>query len=102
MLKRIVILAFVLSALALLALAPMNETSISIKDPGSQNKAQVTVVVATPAAEATPVPGVIPVTGNGGVPMTTMLVLGLLAILAFAVVIGGFALISRNTGNKGP
>jgi hypothetical protein len=95
MLKRIVILVFVFSALVLLAMAPMSSqaapqlqaTDVPTVDIG------VTVVVGTSAPDATP--GTIPVTGGGGMPMSTMLIFALVAVLGVAVVIGGLALISR-------
>jgi hypothetical protein len=95
MLKRIIVLVFVISALTVLAMAPagaqdapkFQSTDAPTVDVG------VTVVVGTSVPEGTP--GTVPVTGGGGMPMSTMLIFGLVAILGVAVVIGGMALLSR-------
>jgi hypothetical protein len=95
MLKRIIILVFVLSALTVLAMAPagvqdaprLQSTDAPTVDVG------VTIVVGTSVPEGTP--GTIPNTGGSGLPMSTILIFGLVAILGVAVVIGGMALLSR-------
>jgi hypothetical protein len=98
MLKRILILVFILSALSALAMAPMSSTNApklqSTEAPTDAPTVDVgvTVVVGTSAPEGTP--GTVPVTG-GGMPMSTMLIFGLVAVLGVAVVIGGMALLSR-------
>jgi hypothetical protein len=99
MLKRIVILVFILSALSALAMAPMSSTNApklqSTEAPTDAPTVDVgvTVVVGTSVPEGTP--GTVPVTGGGGMPMSTMLIFGLVAVLGVAVVIGGMALLSR-------
>jgi hypothetical protein len=97
MLKRIVILVFILSTLVMLAMAPMNVTTAPKFQTTVEPTVEVTVVVetATPGAVATTDSGSIPVTGNGGLPMSTLLIFGLVAVLGIAVVIGGMALLSR-------
>jgi hypothetical protein len=95
MLKRIVILVFILSAVAVLAMAPMSTQDAPRLQTTDEPTVDVgvTVVVGTSAPEGTP--GTIPATGGGGMPMSTMLIFGLVAILGVAVVIGGMALLSR-------
>lgn len=88
MLKRIILFAFVLSVLALVALAPFNASPA----PSNSAKLQETLVVTVAVVTATPASGAIPVTG---MPTSTMVIVGLLVILGIAVVIGGFALMSR-------
>jgi len=94
MLKRFIILIFVLSALLLLAMAPMSAQAAPRLQATDAPTVEVgvTVVVGTSYPDATPG---IPVTGGGGMPMSTILIFGLVAILGVAVVIGGMALISR-------
>ena len=87
MLKRIIVFAFVLSALILIALAPMNVNQA----PADSAKLQETLVVTVAMVTATPSGG-IPVTGF---PASTTIILGLLVLLGIAVVIGGIALMSR-------
>jgi hypothetical protein len=93
MLKRMLIFIFILSAVALLAMAPMNTTHApqfqTTEEPGVGVTVAVTIVSGTEAP--------IPVTGggNGGLPMSTLLIFGLVAVLGVAVVIGGMALLSR-------
>jgi hypothetical protein len=107
MLKRIAILAFILSTVVLMAMAPMNGTTASENtrklqttvEPTMEVTVEVTVVVETStpgaAVTATADQGSIPVTGGGGLPMSTLLIFGLVAVLGIAVVIGGMALLSR-------
>ena len=93
MLKRIIVLVFLISALGVLAMAPVSSQDAprfqSTDEPTVD--VGVTVVVGTSAPEGTP--GTIPATG--GMPMSTILIFGLVAILGVAVVIGGMALLSR-------
>ncbi len=88
MLKRVILFTFVLSTLALLALAPFNVSPAS----DHSAKLQETLVVTVAVVTATPGAGGIPVTG---MPASTMIIVALLVILGIAVVIGGFALMSR-------
>src|SRR5688572_15306987 len=95
MLKRIIVLVFLISALGVLAMAPVSSQDAprfqSTDEPTVD--VGVTVVVGTSAPEGTP--GTVPVTGGGGMPMSTLLIFGLVAVLGVAVVIGGMALLSR-------
>ncbi len=95
MLKRIIILVFVLSALVLLAMAPMGSDAAAKLQSTDVPTVEVgvTIVVGTAAPQGTP--ATIPVTGGGGLPMSTVLIFGLVAILGVAVVIGGMALLNR-------
>ena len=90
MLKRIMIVAAVLSTLVLLAVIPMSVSAVSSDMPKFQTTVEVPVTIA-PAGE-TPS---IPVTGGGEFPMSTMIILVLLGIVGLAVVIGGAALLNR-------
>lgn len=93
MLKRICILVFILCAMALPTMSPHNQvTAASENAPKLQATIVVTVPVVTSPPESTP--GTIPVTG-GQPPMSTLIIFGLLAILALAVLIGGVALFNR-------
>jgi hypothetical protein len=91
MLKRIILFMFVLSALLLIALAPMNVSP----DPGSIAKLQETVVVTVAVVTAAPtvaVPADSSTPAGGGLPISTMTIFGLLVVLGLAVIIGGMAL----------
>ena|SRR5689334_17850065 len=110
MLKRTLIFVFILSALALLAMAPMSASSVSENNQKRQETVEPTVVeptVVEPTVESTidpgvtlavetltPTPGFVPDTGNND-PSANMLTYALLAIIGIAVVVGGIALISR-------
>ena|SRR5690349_2619936 len=110
MLKRTLIFVFILSALALLAMAPMNTSAASGNNQKRQETLQPTVVeptVVEPTVESTldpgvtlavetftPTPGFIPDTGNND-PSANTLTYALLAIIGIAVVVGGIALINR-------
>ena len=91
MLKRIFILVLILCAVTLLAMSPKLVTAASENAPKLQETIVVTVAVVTSPPESTP--GTIPVTG--GPPMSTLIIFGLLGILALAVLIGGIALFNR-------
>lgn len=113
MLKRIVLFAFVLSTLVLVALAPMNMTTT----PQNAIRLQTTVVAtvaaiptmmngSNPAAMPTMMNGVVPspvapiIVTNGGMTSSTMIIIGLLVVLGFAVLIGGMALMSRRGSSE--
>ena len=87
MLKRIMILAVVLSTLVLLAVIPMSLSAVS----KAQTTVEVPPVTIVPAGE-TPV---IPVTGGSEFPMSTLIILVLLGIVGLAVIVGGAALLNR-------
>lgn len=104
MLKRISIFVFILSALALLAMAPMRDSS------GNNHKRQETVeptlveptveqptlVVETPIiGESTLTPVFVPDTGNNNDTSANVVTYALLAIIGVAIVVGGIALINR-------
>ena len=98
MLKRISILTLiVLSALALAALAPVN-ASASVP---AQNTVVPTIVVPTVVVTTNPGPTavatvIVPVTGQpAGIPFSTLLSIGLLVLLAFAIIVGGLAMSRR-------
>lgn len=86
MLKRISILTLiVLSTLGLAALAPFN-SSASVT-------AQDTVVAATIVIPTIVSTVLVPVTGQpAGTPLSTLLIIGLLVILGFAIIVGGLAM----------
>lgn len=93
MIKRIVILVFILSTFTVLVLAPLNVSAASQNAPKLQATVEVTVAVETVPPESTSAP--IPVTGSDGTTLSTWIIFGLLAILGAAVVIGGIALVNR-------
>ena len=92
MLKRICILVFILGAMTLLAMSPNLVTAASENAPKLQATIVVTLPVVTSPPQSTPI--IVPVTGSQ-TPMSTLIIFGLLAILAFAVLIGGVALFNR-------
>ncbi len=93
MLKRIVILVFILSTLVVLAMAPMSVSKETENTGNLQVTVEVTVIVETPVPVGG-TPNQVPVTGSGS-PMTTLIIFGLIAVLGVAVLIGGAALFSR-------
>jgi hypothetical protein len=98
MLKRIAILIFILSAMVVLAMAPMSAAASS----ADTHKFQTTE---EPPATEPPVVGVTIVVGatdapqpapaGGGLPMSTLIIFGLIAVLGIAIVLGGMAMFSR-------
>ncbi len=89
MLKRIILFAFILSTLVLVALAPMNNT------PTVNLQATVIApppVVATVMAPLVPSDGPAPVAGMA---LSTMIIIGLMVVLGLAVIVGGMALVNR-------
>jgi hypothetical protein len=88
MLKRIILFAFVLSTLAVVALAPMNVSSAPENTVALQETVVVTIEVG-PTASSGGAPS--------GMPTSTMIIIGLLVVLGIAVVIGGMALVSRRS-----
>jgi hypothetical protein len=88
MLKRIILIAFFISALALLAQAPLNVKSA----PENAVKLQDTVVVTVSVGVTSAPPGN---SAGAGMPMSTLVIIGLLVILGLAVIIGGMGLLSR-------
>jgi hypothetical protein len=97
MLKRIAVLVFMLSAMVLLAMAPMNVNAATADTQKFQTTEEPPVVGITIEVGATSTPeGVVPVTGGGGgMPTSTLIIFGLVAVLGIAVVLGGMALMSR-------
>ena len=92
MFKRISILTLIVfSTLALAALAPFNASaSVAAQDP----TVAPTIIVPTVVVGSTPV--VVPVTGQpAGTPVSTLLIIGLLVILGFAIIVGGMAMSRR-------
>jgi hypothetical protein len=88
MLKRIFILVFILSAVVLLAMAPMSTPATSENTHKLQETMEVPDVGITLEVDVTNSDS------EGGLPNNT-LVYALVAIIAIAVVIGGVALISK-------
>ncbi len=94
MLKRSILFAFVLCTLFLVALAPMNLNQA----PENTAKLQATVIV--PPVVATVVAPIIPSGSSAPItamPMSPIIIIGLLVVLGLAVVIGGMALMSRRS-----
>ena len=93
MLKRISILTLiVLSALALAALVPVNASaSVTAQDTLAPTVVGPTIIVPTVVSTV-----IVPVTGQpAGIPVSTVLVLGLLVLLGFAIIVGGLAMSRR-------
>jgi hypothetical protein len=88
MLKRIFILVFILSAVVLLAMAPMTTP------PASENTYKLQETMEVPDVGITLEVDVTDSDSDGGLPDNT-LVYVLVGIIALAVVIGGVALINR-------
>ena len=87
MLKRIILFVFMLSALALIALAPMQAGPTGVHGAKLQEATVVvTVVIDTPPPAARSAPPA------GALSASTMIIFGLLVVLGLAVVIGGMAL----------
>jgi hypothetical protein len=102
MLKRIAVLFFILSAMVLLALVPMSVSASSTDTHKFQTTEEPPVVDETPVVGITIEVGAtstsesaIPVTGGGGMPSSTLIIFGLVAVLGIAIVLGGMALMSR-------
>lgn len=88
MLKRIVILVFILSTVVLMAMSPISTQSVSENTHKLQSTAEVPDVGITLEIDVTDSDS------DDGLPNNT-LVYALLAIIAIAVVIGGISLINR-------
>lgn len=95
MFKRISILTLIVfSTLVLAALAPFNASaSVAAQDA----TAAPTIVVPTVVVTVVSTGVVVPVTGTGpvGMPLSTLLIIGLLIILGFAIIVGGMAMSRR-------
>jgi hypothetical protein len=90
MFKRISILTLIVfSTLVLAALAPL-KASASVT---AQDTPAPTIIVPTVVVGSTAV--VVPVTGPAGTPLSTLLIIGLLIILGFAIIVGGMAMARR-------
>jgi hypothetical protein len=91
MLKRMIIFAFLLSGLVLIALAPMGIHSAPLNSAPQQDTPapfptiSLTIVVPTSG----------PAPSGGGMPLSTLIIIGLLVILGIGVIVGGMALMSR-------
>jgi hypothetical protein len=94
MLKRIVILIFILSAMVLLAMVPMNVAASSDTTHKFQTTEEPPVVGVTIVVGATDAPATAPANGNG-LPLSTLIIFGLIAVIGIGIVLGGMALMSR-------
>lgn len=95
MMKRISILTLIVfSTLALAALAPFHASaSVTAQDATVVPTIVVPTVVVTTGSTAIVVP--VPVTGPSGTPLSTLVIIGLLIILGFAIIVGGMAMSRR-------
>jgi hypothetical protein len=93
MLKRVAILIFILSAMVLLAMAPMSAAASSADTHKFQTTEEPPVVGVTIVVGATDAPPAAP--AGGGLPMSTLIIFGLIAVLGIAIVLGGMAMFSR-------
>jgi hypothetical protein len=94
MFKRISILTLIaLSTLVLAGLAPFSASaSVAAQDP----TVAPTVVVPTVSVPTVVSTVIVPVTGQpAGTPLSTLLIIGLLVILGFAIIVGGMAMSRR-------
>ena len=99
MLKRITALSLiVLSVLALAALAPVNAfASVTAQDTVAPTVVGPTIIVPTVLSTV-----IVPVTGQpAGTPVSTLLIIGLLVLLGFAIIVGGLAM-SRTSHDDVP
>ncbi|SRR6266498_1995146 len=99
MLKRVLIMSFILSGILLIALVPVSASQAS-------SNLQVTIVP-TVIVPTVVVPGVVtaqpavPVTG-GPTSFTSLILLGLIVVVALAIIVGGLALMSRQPRDNNP
>jgi hypothetical protein len=93
MLKRISILTLIVfSTLVLAALAPF---SASASVPAQDATVAPTIIVPTVVVTTVSTTVVVPVTGTSGTPLSTLLIIGLLIVLGFAIIVGGMAMSRR-------
>ena len=89
MLKRIILFAFLLTMLGLLAFAPMNMNQAPETNAKYQATVIATVVVASPVIPGATSPAVDDMSSS------MIIIIGLLIVLGIGVVVGGAALMSR-------
>jgi len=92
MLKRVLAMTFVLSFLALIALVPANATQAAGTLQGTPLPTIVVPTVVIPDSTAQPI---VPVTGSPS--FSNLVILGLIVIVALAVIVGGLALMLRQS-----
>jgi hypothetical protein len=100
MFKRILVMAFMLSFLALVALVPATMTHAA---GNLQGTPLPTIVVPTDLIPTVVVPGstaqpVVPVTGAPS--FSSLIILGLIVVVALAIIVGGLALMARQSQDK--
>ena len=93
MLKRVSILTLIVfSALALSAVMPLSASAaVAAQDTVVPTVGVPTIVTTIIAPTGASTPVVVPVTGQDGTPLSTLLIIGLLVILGFAIIVGGMA-----------
>ena len=93
MFKRVLVMTFLLSFLALVALAPANATQAA---GNLQGTPLPTIVVPTVVVPVNPTAQpAVPVTGTPS--FSSLVILGLIVVVALAVIVGGLALMSRQS-----
>ena len=98
MFKRISILTLIVfSTLVLAALAPFSASGSVAAQAATVAPTIVgpTIVVPTVVVTTGSTAVVVPVTGTGGTPLSTLLIIGLLIVLGFAIIVGGMAMSRR-------
>lgn len=93
MLKRTIIFAFLLSGLLLIALAPMGAPSAPSNTVPQQDTPiplpTISLTIVVPTSGPAPAPD--------GMPLSTIVIIGLLVIVAIGVIVGGMALMNRRS-----
>jgi hypothetical protein len=92
MFKRVFVMAFILSLLALVALMPASMTHAASNLQGTPLPTVVVPTVVVPGSTAQPV---VPVTGAPS--NSSLIILGLIVVVALAIIVGGLALMARQS-----
>jgi hypothetical protein len=93
MFKRVLVITSILSFLALIVLVPANMTQAA---GNLQGTPLPTIVVPTAVVPSDPTAQpVVPVTGNPS--FSGLVILGLIIVVALAIIVGGVALMSRRS-----
>ena len=92
MLKRVLAITFMLSGLALAAFVPAGMTHAAGNLQGTPLPTVIVPTVVIPGSTAQPV---VPVTGAPS--FSSLIILGLIVLVALAIIVGGLALMARQS-----